>query len=140
MADTFDTEKRSAIMRAVRSADTRPELVVRSLLHRAGYRFRLHRKNLPGRPDLVFPARRKVIFIHGCFWHSHRDPSCRRARVPKSRTDYWSAKLEANEARDKAALERLQALGWEALVIWECELRDTAATLACAAAFLDSAR
>lgn len=109
-------------MQAVKSKDTGPELLVRRLLHARGYRYRLHKRDLPGRPDIVFPGRRKVIFIHGCFWHGHH---CRRgARVPKSNTDYWTAKIARNRARDQAARKRLKAKGWIALVLWECELRD----------------
>jgi DNA mismatch endonuclease (patch repair protein) len=113
---------RRRTMQAVKSKDTGPELLVRRLLHARGYRYRLHKRDLPGRPDIVFPGRRKVIFIHGCFWHGHH---CRRgARVPKSNTDYWTAKIARNRARDQAARKRLKAKGWIALVLWECELRD----------------
>jgi len=120
MTDTFDTQKRSEIMRAVKGENTGPERRVRSALHRLGFRFRLHRRDLPGRPDLVFPSRRKVVFVHGCFWHSH---DCKRARIPKSRADYWTAKLTANRHRDARSLAALRDLGWEPLVVWECELR-----------------
>ncbi|WP_259397709.1 very short patch repair endonuclease, partial [Burkholderia cepacia] len=109
---------RSDNMRRIRSKDTAPEMAVRRLTHGLGYRYRLHRKDIPGKPDLVFPARRKVIFIHGCFWHQH--PGCREGRPPKSNAAYWLPKLERNQQRDKAALEKLAALGWNALVIWEC--------------------
>lgn len=136
MADVFSPEKRSSIMRAVRGKDTKPELAVRSALHRAAYRFRLHRADLPGCPDLVFPTRRKVIFVHGCFWHSHADQGCRRARVPASRREYWSEKLERNRSRDADNLSRLTALGWSVLVIWECELRDADALFTRMRAFL----
>jgi len=98
-----------------------PELNVRSFAHKLGYRFRLHRKDLPGKPDLVFPSRRKVIFVHGCFWHSH---DCKAAHVPKSNQDYWLPKLERNKTRDGRNIEALRAAGWKALVIWECEARD----------------
>jgi DNA mismatch endonuclease (patch repair protein) len=107
-------------MARVRSRDTTPEIQVRSLLHRLGYRFRLHRKELPGTPDLVFPSRRKVIFIHGCFWHQH--PGCRKATAPKTRAEFWRSKLNKNVQRDAIAQERLQAEGWGTLVIWECEI------------------
>lgn len=113
---------RSDNMRRIRSKDTAPEMAVRRLTHGLGYRYRLHRKDVPGKPDLVFPARRKVIFIHGCFWHQH--PGCREGRPPKSNTAYWLPKLERNQQRDKAALESLATLGWDALVIWECEIKD----------------
>lgn len=109
-------------MRAVPSRNTGPERVVRSLLRRLGYRFRLHDSRLPGAPDIVFTKRRKVIFVHGCFWHSHE--GCSKARLPKTRLDYWEPKLARNRARDKAALNELAGLGWSALVIWQCELSD----------------
>ena len=112
---------RSANMRAIRSKDMLPELAVRSLVHRLGYRFRLHRSDLPGKPDLVFPSRRKVIFVHGCFWHSHE---CKIAHVPKSNKDYWEPKLGRNRARDLQNVEALKADGWRVLVIWECKTRD----------------
>lgn len=111
---------RSANMRAIRSKDMLPELRVRSLVHNLGYRFRLHRKDLPGKPDLVFPSRKKVIFVHGCFWHSH---SCKRAHVPKSNVSYWVPKLELNRVRDTKNVNALRAAGWKSLVIWECEAR-----------------
>jgi DNA mismatch endonuclease (patch repair protein) len=112
---------RSTNMRAIRSKDMLPELNVRSLAHKLGYRFRLHREDLPGRPDLVFPSRRKVIFVHGCFWHSH---DCKAAHVPKSNQAYWLPKLERNKTRDGRNIEALRAAGWKALVIWECETRN----------------
>ena len=114
---------RSANMRAIRSKGMKPELKVRSLAHRLGYRFRLHRKDLPGKPDLVFGPRRKVILVHGCFWHSH---GCKTAHVPKSNREYWEPKLQRNKMRDKKNIELLVANGWNALVIWECETRDEA--------------
>jgi DNA mismatch endonuclease (patch repair protein) len=116
------SELRSRIMRAVRSRNTVPELFVRSLAHRMGYRFRLHRDNLPGKPDLVFPKFQKVIFVHGCFWHGH---GCvRGARVPKGNREYWLKKISGNRARDQKNLARLSTAGWKALVIWECDLRN----------------
>jgi DNA mismatch endonuclease (patch repair protein) len=127
---------RSANMRAVRSKDTGPELQVRRLVHRLGYRFRLHRKELPGTPDLVFVARRKVIFVHGCFWHRH---SCRRATVPAANREFWAEKFKRNKARDRKALKALKAQGWEALVIWECALKDVARVSDEIGAFLDGA-
>lgn len=112
-------------MRSIRKADTRPELVVRRLAHALGFRFRLHRRDLPGCPDLVFPGRRKVILVHGCFWHQHA--GCRLARQPKTRPDYWPAKLARNVERDAQVRERLVEAGWEVLIVWECETRDVAA-------------
>lgn len=114
---------RSANMRAIRSKGMKPELKVRSLAHSLDYRFRLHRKDLPGKPDLVFGPRRKVIFVHGCFWHSH---GCKTSHVPKSNREYWEPKLQRNKMRDKKNIELLVANGWKTLVIWECETRDEA--------------
>jgi DNA mismatch endonuclease (patch repair protein) len=109
-------------MQAVKSKDTKPELFVRRLLHARGYRYTLHKRDLPGCPDMVFPSRHKVIFVHGCFWHGHH---CQRgARVPKSNTDYWTAKVARNRARDQATRKRLKTDGWTELILWECELRD----------------
>jgi DNA mismatch endonuclease (patch repair protein) len=132
--DKLTAERRSANMSRIRSKDTAPELLLRQLLHRCGYRFRLHRKGLPGKPDLAFPARRKVIFVHGCFWHQH--PGCREGRVPGSRQDYWEPKLKRNLERDAAARAALKEQGWQALVLWECELKDAAGTVARARKFL----
>ena len=121
-------------MKAVKSKNTVPELVVRRALHAAGFRFRLHRKDLPGCPDLTFPSRSKIIFVHGCFWHGH---NCTRgARVPKSNRDYWTAKIARNRARDEKNRLALEGSGWRVLVIWECETRDVAAVVANAARFL----
>lgn len=119
---TENPETRSRTMRAVKSEDTAPELLVRKLAHRLGYRFRLHRKDLPGKPDLVFSSRRKVIFVHGCFWHGH---CCHRgARVPKNNQEYWLQKIGRNRERDEIHLQELAALGWQALILWECELKE----------------
>jgi DNA mismatch endonuclease, patch repair protein len=116
-------ELRSRTMRAVKSKDTKPEWTVRRLLHAAGYRYRLHAKDLPGKPDLVFPARRKVIFVHGCFWHGH---DCARGdRQPKANADYWFAKIGRNRERDRHHLAGLHADKWKVLTVWECEIRDT---------------
>lgn len=112
---------RSANMRAIRSKDMRPELAVRKLVHGMGYRFRLHGKDLPGKPDLVFASRRKVIFVHGCFWHSH---GCKLAHIPKSNAGYWGPKLERNKARDENNIAALGESRWQTLVIWECETTD----------------
>ena len=111
-------------MGRVRGRDTKPEMVVRRLLHAMGYRYRLQARDLPGRPDIVFRGRRKAILVHGCFWHRHPDPSCKLARLPKTRLDFWLPKLEGNRQRDEANLERLRAMGWRVLLVWECELRD----------------
>src|SRR6266571_5460855 len=118
--DTRTPEKRSEIMAAVRSKDTAPELLVRRLVHRLGYRFRLHGRKLPGKPDLVFAGRKRVIFVHGCFWHGH---GCAKGRLPKSRLTYWAPKIEANQERDARNVRELRAAGWRALEVWQCELR-----------------
>src|ERR1700704_5968880 len=111
-------------MRRIRSKDMAPELHVRRLLFRLGYRYRLHRKNLPGHPDIIFPTLKKAIFVHGCFWHQHSDPACRITRLPKSRLEYWLPKLERNQQRDKESLALLSQLAWKALVVWECQLKN----------------
>lgn len=113
-------------MARVRGKNTRPEMIVRRLAHALGYRYRLHKKELPGQPDLVFASRHKAIFVHGCFWHRHADSACRLARLPKSHQDFWVAKLEANAARDIKNQEKLREMGWDVLVIWECELKGRA--------------
>lgn len=119
--DTRTPKQRRRIMQAVKSENTKPELVVRKLLHRMGYRYRLHRKDLPGRPDIVLISRRKAIFVHGCFWHGHE---CRKGRLPKSRPDYWKPKLERNKERDREKSKMLELQGWAVLVIWQCETLD----------------
>jgi DNA mismatch endonuclease, patch repair protein len=121
--DKVTPEIRSAIMSRIRGKNTRPELIIRSLIHRLGFRFRLHRKDLPGTPDLVFPAKQKVIFVHGCFWHWHQ--KCDSFRASKSRVDFWQAKLARNRRRDASNKQALEELGWEVLTVWECQLRDT---------------
>jgi len=113
--------KRSAQMSRIRSANTRPELLVRKALHAKGFRFRLHRRDLPGKPDIVLPRYRAVVFVHGCFWHQH--PRCRLASWPKSRTEYWGPKLGRNVERDVLAARQLQELGWRPIVVWECDTR-----------------
>ncbi len=128
MTDTLTPQQRSHAMRRVKATDTSPELAVRRALHAKGYRFRLHRKDLPGKPDLAFPSRRAAIFVHGCFWHGH---GCKRgARIPKTNTDYWLAKIARNKARDARNSKALSDLGWRSLTVWECELTDQAATIA----------
>lgn len=125
---------RSRTMQAVKSKNTSPELFVRRLLHSRGYRYRLHRSDLPGKPDLVFPCRKKVLFIHGCFWHGH--DCARGSRIPKTNTEYWTAKISRNRERDARARKQLQADGWKVLALWECDLRNEAASLKRLARFL----
>lgn len=132
--DILTPSQRSARMSRIRSRDTKPEKALRSALHRAGFRFRLHAPHLPGTPDIVFPARRKVIFVHGCFWHMHR---CQRpTRQPKSNREYWIPKLQANRKRDARNRRRLAVLGWRTLTIWECEIKQIDKALRKAARFL----
>lgn len=114
-------------MAAIRGRDTKPEVVLRRLLHAMGYRYRLQAKGLPGRPDLAFPTRRKALFVHGCFWHRH---GCANSVMPKARPEWWAAKLEGNAARDARNLAALETAGWQALVVWECEVRADAAEAA----------
>jgi DNA mismatch endonuclease (patch repair protein) len=120
--DTVTPATRSRMMAAVRSKNTKPELAVRSLVHELGFRFRLHRTDLPGTPDLVFPRLRCVLFVHGCFWHRHQN--CPATTTPKDNAEYWGAKFERNVERDHAAARELRALGWQVLVIWECQTRN----------------
>ncbi len=120
--DTFSPEKRSAIMRLVRSTDTSPEKMVRSLLHGLGFRFRLHRKDVPGNPDIVLPKYSTVVFVHGCFWHRH--VGCPRASTPAVNQDYWLPKFDRTVKRDRRNAKELQRQGWHVVVVWECELRD----------------
>ena len=115
---------RSANMRSIRSKDTGPEMVVRRMVHALGYRFRLHLPTLPGRPDLAFPPRHKVIEVRGCFWHQHADPNCGNALMPSTRRDYWAPKLARNRERDANNMNALASMGWKTLVLWECELAD----------------
>jgi DNA mismatch endonuclease, patch repair protein len=134
--DNVTPDRRSEIMGRVRSRDTKPEMTVRRVVHAMGYRYRLHAKNLPGKPDLVFRARRKVIFVHGCFWHRH--PQCALARLPKSRKDFWLPKLEANRQRDEKNECALRTAGWDVLVVWECEVGDIALLRKRIRGFLDA--
>ena len=131
---TLRDDARSRQMRLIRSNDTKPELVVRRKLHALGYRYRLHCVDLPGKPDIVFRSRKRVIFVHGCFWHRHRN--CRKNRTPKSRIDYWAPKLARNAERDRSVRRKLARKGWKVLVIWECELKDIEAVTRKAQAFL----
>lgn len=114
--------ERSRLMAGVRGKNTKPEIMVRRLVHSLGYRFRLHRRDLPGIPDLVFPSRRKIVFVHGCFWHQHQ--GCRKATIPKTRERFWRAKLLGNVARDKRVAKSLKVMGWKIIAIWECETGD----------------
>jgi DNA mismatch endonuclease (patch repair protein) len=114
-------QERSALMSRIRSKDTKPEIIVRKLIFSMGYRFRLHRRDLPGKPDIVFSGRKKVIFVHGCFWHAH---TCKRGFKPKMNVDFWQKKLEANKRRDEHTISTLSAMGWQTMTLWECELGD----------------
>lgn len=134
--DTLNPPQRSARMALVRGKNTKPELLVRRLVHGLGYRYRLHRRDLPGTPDLVFPGRGKIIFVHGCFWHRHK--GCVLARLPKSRGEFWVPKLEGNAARDAHNICALRRLGWGVMTIWECQLRDTARLARRIRRFLDA--
>lgn len=133
--DTLTPRERSERMSRIKGKNTKPELLVRRIIHRMGYRYRLYGARLPGRPDLVFAKRRKVIFVHGCFWHRHE--GCRLARMPKTRLDFWQPKLNANAARDKDAARQLVELGWKVMIVWECEVKDEAALMPRIKAFLD---
>lgn len=134
MTDIYEPRKRSEIMSRIRGRGTKPELVVRRIAHNLGFRFRLHRKDLPGRPDIVFPRHRAVILVHGCFWHRH--PGCKHASSPKTRKLYWKNKLEDNVARDRRNETALRELGWRVMVIWECETKDREAVAARIKSFL----
>ena len=118
MVDNLSPEERSRLMSRVRGKDTKPEMVVRRLAHRLGYRFRLHRRDLPGSPDLVFPGRKKVVFVHGCYWHRH---DCKKATTPKTNVDFWQKKFDDNIMRDNKNLSDLAEMGWETMVVWQCE-------------------
>lgn len=133
--DTRTPEQRRRIMQSVRSKDTGPELAIRRALFAAGYRYRLHRKNLPGTPDIVFPSRMKAIFVHGCFWHSH---DCAKGRPSKSRIEYWGPKIDTNRARDERNTTAMEALGWRVLHVWQCELADLPTALKRVERFLNA--
>lgn len=122
MSDTVSSKQRSLNMSRIKSRDTIPELRVRSILHRLGFRFRLHQKRLPGKPDVVLKRHKIVVFVHGCFWHQHK--GCKRCTRPRSNESYWQPKLEGNIRRDKDHLKQLRDLGWRVLVVWECETKD----------------
>jgi DNA mismatch endonuclease (patch repair protein) len=119
--DTLTKEARSILMSKIRSKDTRPELTVRNILHKVGYRYRLHRKDLPGKPDLVFVGLKKVINVNGCFWHGHKCPA---GRIPKSNVDFWTKKIQTNQERDVRNLRKLNRLGWSVKTIWECQTKN----------------
>ena len=138
MTDPLSPSARSAHMARIRRANTKPEWLVRRLLHRLGYRFRLQWKAAPGRPDIAFPGRRKIIYVHGCFWHQHE--GCRHARIPGTRSAFWSEKFERNKARDARDLARAETEGWSALVIWECEAGFESALMERLIRFLGPAR
>lgn len=135
--DLLSPEQRSKNMSRILSKDTRPELIVRSIVYKLGFRYRLHVKEVPGKPDLVFKKRKKAIFVHGCFWHQH--PGCREGRVPGSRTDYWQPKLRRNQERDIAAQTSLKCQGWQFLIIWECELKNLSTVVKRIKQFLEMA-
>ena len=125
MTDVFTPEKRSAVMRRVKGKDTSPELKVRAALRKLGVGYRLHRADLPGKPDIAMPGRKLALFVHGCFWHGH--DCARGARMPKANADYWNAKIARNRARDERSVAALEAMGWRPVTVWECELKDEAA-------------
>lgn len=125
MADVLTSEQRRRNMQAIRGRDTKPEMIVRRIVHRLGYRFRLHRRDLPGRPDIVLPRLRKVILVHGCFWHQHG--RCRYATRPATRPEFWASKLDGNRARDSRVRRELRSLGWKVLIVWECQTREVEA-------------
>lgn len=122
MVDRLSVERRSWLMSRVSATDTSPEVRVRKVAHRMGLRFRLHRRTLPGKPDLIFPRYRVALFVHGCFWHRH--PGCKKASTPKSRVDFWLQKFEANVRRDKIVRSDLESLGWHVVIIWECQTKE----------------
>lgn len=122
MADVLSKQQRSALMSQVKGKDTKPELIVRRLLHRMGFRYRLHVRDLPGTPDLVFPSRLKIVNVNGCFWHDH---GCSRSTKPKTRKKWWASKFAVNSARDRRNDAQLRDLGWDVLTVWECEIHDS---------------
>lgn len=137
MVDTLTQKQRSDRMALIRGKDTGPEMTVRRLVHRLGYRYRLHGACIPGKPDLVFAGRKKVIFVHGCFWHRHPDSTCKLARMPKSRVEFWAPKLEKNRLRDERIGKELAERGWQTLTIWECQLVDIPSVSEQVRSFLD---
>jgi len=121
MADVHDKDTRSYNMSRISGKDTKPEIMIRKFLHSNGFRYSLHRKDLPGKPDLVLPKYNSVIFVHGCFWHAHED--CKYFKIPETRTDWWKQKLYANKERDEKHIQKLEEMGWSVIVVWECELK-----------------
>lgn len=138
MADKLTPEQRSVNMSRIRSKGMKPEMQVRKLVHSMGYRYRLHRPDLPGKPDLVFPGRKAIIFVHGCFWHQHPDPNCQDARTPKSNLEYWQPKLRRNQMRDRDERDQLGTMGWRVFVVWECEIKQSDVLKERIRLFLDS--
>lgn len=134
MTDVFTREKRSQLMSRIKGRDTKPEILVRSLVHRMGFRFRIHRRDLPGKPDMVLPRHGKVIFVHGCFWHGHK--WCQRSKRPTSNIDFWNKKLDMNIKRDKVFQGKLRSRGWKVLVVWQCETQKPEKLLRKCARFL----
>lgn len=123
MTDIFPPEKRSEIMRKIKPTGSKQEVFIRKLVHSMGYRYRLHKKDLPGNPDLVFTKYKKVIFVHGCFWHGHE--GCKRSALPTANADFWKKKLTGNAERDKSNYKRLELLGWKYMIIWQCEIKES---------------
>ena len=123
MSDVLTREQRRRNMQAIKGTDTQPEMIVRSIVHRLGYRFRLHHRDLPGKPDIVLPRLRRIILVHGCFWHQHA--KCRYATRPATRPEFWAAKLDGNRDRDRRVHRLLRSLGWEVLIVWECQTRES---------------
>ena len=121
MADVFSKSKRSKIMGKIRGVNTQPEMIVRSVLHGLGFRFRVHAKMLPGKPDIVLPRYQTAIFVHGCFWHGH--PKCRRSQLPSTRKGFWTRKIKGNKKRDRRQIHALESMGWQVFIIWECETK-----------------
>jgi DNA mismatch endonuclease, patch repair protein len=136
MVDHVSTARRSEIMASIHSVNTIPELTLRRILHRLGYRYRIHVKDLPGSPDLVFPGRKKVIFVHGCFWHRHK--GCAYTTTPKTRTEFWVNKFEANVKRDRRNQQQLKEMGWQFKIVWECELKHSEKVVGKITRFLDA--
>lgn len=122
MSDVFSKDDRSRIMSKISCKDTKPEILVRRILHKMGFRYRLHVNDLPGTPDIVLPRHKKIIFVHGCFWHGHE--GCNRSKRPKTNVDFWNQKIDGNIERDEKTKEELEEMGWKVLVIWQCQTRD----------------